>query len=122
MLGNDYGLIIKIHWNDKRRSIYEDLKEKNMDLDVHIFGKEADLLELIKIAEMIVIKTSMVGLEAIALRKPITMLEFVKSFDLSFYTDYGFTKVTSTQELIDEIKKTETVATKKNLKENEIYL
>jgi len=98
-LGNEYTLLIKLHWDDKKRYLYEKIP------NAHIFGSGTNLLELIKISDAVIIKSSTVGMEAVALGKPIIMLEFVKSLDISHYTDYGFPKVSTMEELVMEIKR-----------------
>jgi uncharacterized protein (UPF0218 family) len=96
-----FNLVIKLHPNeDQSASIYKKMAKK-MGLTIKVYGKNAVTNELILLSDAVIMKISTVGVDAILIGKPIVMLEFVKSVDLSEFSRYGFTVVSNEDELID---------------------
>ena len=87
---DDWNLIIKLHpGEDQKAKLYKRMMKK-YDIDVNIFGRNADTGELIRLSDAVLIKNSTVGMEAIFLGKPVLLLNIVKSHSLETYTKYGF--------------------------------
>ena len=88
-LKDSYHLIIKLHPGENQRAPLYRRFFGDKDF-VTIIPGYANTYELIYISEAMITKNSTTGIEAIAMNKPVLLTEFVKSVDLSLYTDYGF--------------------------------
>ena len=104
VLKNEYHLIIKLHPGENQKApLY---KKYFGDKDfATIIGGKANTYELIYISDALITKHSTTGIEAIAMGKPILLTGFVKSVDLSLYTDYGFDYILgSYRDLIEYVR------------------
>lgn len=96
-------LIIKLHpGEDQKAKLYRKMSKK-YGLKVTIIGRDADLYDILKVVDAVIIKNSTVGMEAIFAGKPVLLLNIVKSHSLMTYTDYGFDLIVERAEDIKNI-------------------
>lgn len=84
-------IVIKPH-PDEKGTDYSGIRNANV-------VKSGNLLELIRICEAMLIRTSLAGSEAIALGKPVIITDFGGPGDVSIYSDYGFPVAKTAEEL-----------------------
>jgi len=86
---DEYNFIIKLHPNeDQDAPLYHEFNKK-YGFIAKIIGQEVSTNDVLRITDVLLVKHSTVGAEALLLGKPIFLLELEKSFDLSIYTDNG---------------------------------
>jgi len=104
VLKDKYHLIIKLHPGENQKAPLYKKYFGDKDFATIIDGK-ANTYELIYISDALITKHSTTGIEAIAMGKPILLTEFIKSVDLSLYTDYGFDYILrSYRDLIEYVR------------------
>ena len=88
-LKDEFHLVIKLHPNEDQRAPLYKKYNKKYDNIATIIGRGGNTFELIYISDMVITKSSTVGIEAIIMKKPLILAELIKSYDLSTYKKYG---------------------------------
>jgi len=83
----DINLIVKLHPNENIRDFIKLVDEKDRKI-IKIIDK-IDIRELIKISDLVIITETTVGLEAIAMGKPVLMINLTKRESLIPYVENG---------------------------------
>jgi len=86
----DVQLIIKQHPGEPER--YDTMIREHLEgysLDAHIVAKDADTLGLLAVSDLVLVLNSTTGLEAVALQRPLIVMNFGGQPDIGDYVQEG---------------------------------
>lgn len=94
-----YEFIIKLHPRENQNAPLYRKWNRRFDNFAKIIQGNENIYELIFVSDCVLLKHSTVGMEAILLNRPILIIDFKKTHDVSGYTKYGFNVVKKIEDL-----------------------